>query len=277
MSVASTRTANFTDGTGVLTIGTLDGFAATIGSFLAGTMMSSPATSVAATSFNASTHVLTLFDRADTTLGTLQIGSSVDSLLLGANTSGGFMAGTRISTERGGRGPARRRSGAGGVARTLEPVIWLGHRTVDCSRHPEPRKVWPVHISAHAFGPTRPCRELFLSPDHALHIGDALIPVKHLINGTAIAQVLIDGVTYYHVGLPRHSALIAEHLPAGSYLDTGDRSNFANGGGPIALYPDFASRVREAEGCAPLVVAGAELEAARRWVNGLVGTAMQAA
>jgi len=27
-----------------------------------------------------------------------------------------------------------------------------------------------------------------------------------------------------------------------SYLNTGDRSNFANGAAPIALHPDFASR-----------------------------------
>jgi hypothetical protein len=71
--------------------------------------------------------------------------------------------------------------------------------------------------------------------------------------------------------------LLAENLPAESYLDTGDRSNFANSDGPVALYPDFASRVWDAEGCAPLVVTGPELEAAQRWVNGLAGQAARTA
>jgi len=216
----------------------------------------------------------------------------VNGATLLANGTGGigvapcFVAGTRISTERGEvavedlrigdrvqvvaqrplPGPAPR--SAGGLGRgPAQPVIWIGHRTVDCARHPQPRKVWPVRIEAGAFGPGRPLRELWLSPDHALYIGDVLIPVKHLINGGSIAQVAIDEVTYYHVELPRHAVVLAEGLAAESYLDTGDRSNFANPNGAIALYPDFAPRIWDAAGCAPLVVTGAELEAAQGWVN----------
>jgi hypothetical protein len=149
-------------------------------------------------------------------------------------------------------------------------VIWLGHRTVDCTRHPDPRKVWPVRVSTHAFGPGRPCRDLFLSPDHAVYVGGVLIPVKHLINGTTIAPVQRASVTYHHVELPRHSVLLADGLPAESYLNTGDRANFANGGGHITLHPDFASHAWEAKGCAPLVIAGPPLGAVRKWVNALV-------
>ena len=42
-----------------------------------------------------------------------------------------------------------------------------------------------------------------------------------------------------------------------------DRSDYANGPGPIRLYPDFSARMWEAFGCAPLVVTGPELMAAR--------------
>ena len=175
--------------------------------------------------------------------------------------------------------PLRGRGGAelplprngGGLGRgcqgTSQPVIWLGHRTVDCTRHPDPRKVWPVRVSAGAFGPGRPARNLWLSPDHALYIGEVLIPVKHLINGTTIDQVPCAEVTYYHVELPKHSVLLAEGLAAESYLDVGDRGNFTNGGEPVALYPDFASRNWEANACAPMVVTGPELQAARRWMS----------
>jgi len=162
----------------------------------------------------------------------------------------------------------------GGVA---QPAIWLGHRTVQCAQHPQPQRVWPVRISAGAFGANRPYRDLWLSPDHAVFIGDVLIPVKRLINGTTIVQVPVDEVTYYHVELPRHEVILAEGMPAESYLDTGDRRNFANGGGPVTLFPDFSTRIWEAEGCAPLVVTGPQLDAARRWVNGLAGRAILAA
>jgi hypothetical protein len=140
---------------------------------------------------------------------------------------------------------------------------------VDCTQHPEPHKVWPVRIRAGAFGQGRPCDDLWLSPDHALFVGDVLIPVKYLVNGVTIAQVPVQEVTYYHVELSHHAVLLAEGLPAESYLDTGDRTNFANGGGPITLYPDFSSRVWDAEGCAPLVVTGPQLDSARHWVNAL--------
>jgi hypothetical protein len=75
-------------------------------------------------------------------------------------------------------------------------------------------------------------------------------------------------VSYWHVELPRHDILLAEGLECESYLDTGNRGAFANGGGAVMLHPEFAPpekalRVWEAEACAALVRDGAELEAAR--------------
>jgi collagen type I alpha len=57
--------------------------------------------------------------------------------------------------------------------------------------------------------------------------------------------------------------LLAEGLPAESYLDTGDRDTFDNGGLPLRLHPAFAIRTWEAAGCAPLVVTGPEVERVR--------------
>jgi hypothetical protein len=75
-------------------------------------------------------------------------------------------------------------------------------------------------------------------------------------------------VTYYHVELPRHDVILAEGLPAESYLDIDDRSNFDNGGAVVRMHPDFATRAWEAEGCAEMVVTGAVLEAVRAMVAG---------
>ena len=147
------------------------------------------------------------------------------------------------------------------------PVQWIGHRHVNCRRHPKSEKVWPVRVATGAFGDNLPHRDLWLSPDHAVYVDDVLIPIKRLINGMSIAQVPTDQVTYYHVELPQHDLLLAEGMPAESYLDTGDRSRFANGGQAILLHPDFSARIWEAMGCAPLIVTGPRLVATRQRVN----------
>ena len=82
-----------------------------------------------------------------------------------------------------------------------------------------------------------------------------------------------DTVTYYHIELARHDVILAEGLPAESYLDTGDRSNFTNGGDLIRLFPDFSSdspvatAMWEAKGCAPLIVTGPKLATMRHMLD----------
>ena len=91
--------------------------------------------------------------------------------------------------------------------------------------------------------------------------------MRYLINGTTVRQTPVDEVSYHHVELPRHAVLLAEGMFAESYLDTGGRGNFANGGEPVALHPDFTFRTWDAEGCAPLVVTGPLLQSARERLN----------
>lgn len=66
-----------------------------------------------------------------------------------------FAAGTPLQT------PAREMAvealQEGDLIRTVlgegtSPVVWVGHRTIDCNRHPKPEAVWPVRIRAHALG-----------------------------------------------------------------------------------------------------------------------------
>jgi antigen 43 len=153
----------------------------------------------------------------------------------------------------------------GGVA----PIIWTGSRRIDCSRHADPTRIWPVRIRADAFAPSRPLRDLFLSPDHAIFSDGVLIPVKHLLNGGSIAQVAAVEVTYVHLELPRHAVILAEGLAVESYLDTGDRSGFTGTEGPRALHPVFGSErtdialVMDVLGCAPFRVTGPEVEQTR--------------
>jgi hypothetical protein len=143
-----------------------------------------------------------------------------------------FAEGTEIATKRGMvavealREGDRVRTARDGKFR---PIIWLGHRRVDCRRHPAPAQVWPVRVAVGTFGPDRPYRDLLLSPDHALLVDGVLIPVRYLVNGRTIRQEAWDEVTYWHVELPEHDALYADGVAAESYLDTGNRSAFTDG------------------------------------------------
>jgi len=145
----------------------------------------------------------------------------------------------------------------------LVPTVWIGHRHVDCRRHPRPWDVWPVRVRAGAFAAEMPATDLWLSPDHAVHVDDVLIPVRYLVNGRTIVQEQRDSVTYYHVELPAHDVLLAEGLACESYLDTGNRGAFANGGGVMDLHPDFARDIWTSKACAPLVMEGPVLAKVR--------------
>ena len=137
------------------------------------------------------------------------------------------------------------------------PIRWIGYRRIDCSRHPDPRQVWPVRVGAGAFGEGLPRRDLWLSPDHAVYMRGVLIPIKLLVNGSTIRQIQMNAVTYYHVELSRHDILLAEGLPAESYLDTGNRYMFENGGASLLLHPylehENDQARRDTESCVPFV------------------------
>ena len=153
-----------------------------------------------------------------------------------------FAAGTRIATPRGVIAVERLREGDTVLTISGKPQViqWIGCRTLDCNRHISPERVKPIRIAPHAFGENRPRRALLLSPDHSVFVEDVLIPIKHLLNDTTVTQIDVATVTYYHLELPRHDVVLAEGLPAETYLETGARFAFENGGGAMELHPNFA-------------------------------------
>lgn len=175
-----------------------------------------------------------------------------------------YVSGTKILTERGEVAVEKLQIGemvvtAGGA---LRPIKWIGHRAIDCSRHPDPEIVWPVRVARSAFGDNMPTADLWLSPGHQIVAEGVLIPIKLLENGKSIAQHERSKVEYWHVELDRHDILLAQGMPAESYLDCGNRRAFVNGGEFIELHPDFAPK-HWAETCLPLVLAGAEVQRAK--------------
>ena len=176
-----------------------------------------------------------------------------------------FAAGTRVATLGGEMAVEALRPGDAvlTVEGRVMRVRWVGHRRVACRHHPRPWDVQPVRIGAGAFGPGRPARPLFLSPDHAVACDGVLVPVRYLLNGATVVQGDVEAVTYWHVELERHALLLAEGLACESYLDTGNRGAFANGGAVVALHPDFGRGAWDRLACAPLVTGGAALARVR--------------
>jgi len=142
------------------------------------------------------------------------------------------------------------------------PVVWLGHRTIDCTRPPNPRSVWPILVREGAFAEGVPARDLYLSPGHSVFVEGVLMQAEKLLNGATILQIETDTVEYWHVELESHAILLAENLPAESYLDQGNRTAFINGGDFVEAHPDFQPK-HWAETCAKLVFEGPEMQAAK--------------
>jgi Hint domain len=178
-----------------------------------------------------------------------------------------FVAGTGIATTRG-LVPVEAVHRGDRVCTVLDgdtaEVMWVGHRKLDCARHPNPSKVWPVRVMAHAFGRGMPATDLVLSPDHAVYVDRVLIPIRLLVNDQTVRQELVDRVSYHSIELSQHDVLLANGMPAESHFATDDRAGFSNGGSVIALYPDFSSRAWGLRGCAPVVQTGPILTVVRK-------------
>jgi hypothetical protein len=148
----------------------------------------------------------------------------------------------------------------------LRPIKWIGHRDLDFRRHPDPRPAFPVRIAADAFGPNRPSQDLYLSPGHSVCVdlvGEVFIPAGYLINGATIAQIEVDEVSYWHVELDSHDVLLANNLPAESYMAMGNRGFFEERRGLLPAIEEERERTH-ADFCRPVVLDGPVLAFARQ-------------
>jgi hypothetical protein len=174
-----------------------------------------------------------------------------------------FAAGTRILTATGER--VIESLLQGDIVLTLadgelqaHPVNWVGRRRIDLTVHPRPETVAPIRIRRGAFANNMPHTDLLVSPDHAIFVDGKLICARQMVNGATILQEQdCASVDYYHVELDAHAILLAEGLPAESYLDTGNRGFFGNADEPLILHPDLTDEsdypAREAGSCEPFV------------------------
>lgn len=124
----------------------------------------------------------------------------------------------------------------GHEGRSVSSVQWIGHCSVNPSRHKQPLEVMPVRIRAGAFGNYQPSHDLLVSPGHRIHLDGGLVRAIDLINGATVLQEEVETVEYWHIELALHSVMIANGCEAESYQDTGNRASFDDEFGRV-LHP----------------------------------------
>jgi fibronectin-binding autotransporter adhesin len=142
-----------------------------------------------------------------------------------------FCAGTLIETDRGPVPVEALKAGDRVVTLdgSLLPIRWVGRSTIT-TRWSDPLRVYPICIRAGSLGPNMPDRDLRTSPCHALLLGDVLVQGNALVNGHSIIREtrLPTQFVYYHIELETHELLIANGIPAESFVDNISRMAFDN-------------------------------------------------
>jgi hypothetical protein len=150
-----------------------------------------------------------------------------------------FMPGTMVRTPHGEAAVEHLRIGDLVQSVDGKPVAirWIGRQTV-APRFADELRL-PIRIRAGAIGENVPCRDLLLSPDHAVFIDGALIHAGALVNDTSIVRErrVPTMFIYYHIEVDGHALIAAENTPAETFIDNVDRHRFDNWAEYEALYP----------------------------------------
>ncbi len=176
-----------------------------------------------------------------------------------------FLAGTRIATPAGERRVEELAIGDHVVTADgrVVPVRWVGVQTV-VSLFADRLRTFPIRVTAGALGEELPKRDLLVSPDHALMLDGVLAQAGALVNGTTIVRetAMPERFTYFHVELEDHSLILAEGVPAETFLDTVTRRRFDNFAEYEALYGATVPQLTELP--APRIKSARQLPTALR-------------
>jgi hypothetical protein len=143
-----------------------------------------------------------------------------------------------------------------------KPIKWIGRQDYSAAAVAEAPQHLAVLIRKDALGAGLPRRDVMVSPMHALYLDDVFVPASALVNGVSILRCESEGpVEYIHIELHDHDVLLAEGVPAESFVDDDSRTMFDNASEYYDLY-GFAETRRGFT--APRLEEGYRLEAIRR-------------
>jgi Hint domain len=183
-----------------------------------------------------------------------------------------YCRGTLIMTEQGEVPVERLRIGDRVMtgSREARPIKWIGRRSYSGRFALGQTQILPICITAGALDDGVPRRDLWISPNHAMHLEGVLIEAKDLVNGVSIYQAeTVDQIEYFHIELDSHDLIIAEGAWSESFINDDNRGLFHNAYEYRALYPDMEGM--PAQYCAPRLDSGIEVERARRKIAGRAG------
>jgi hypothetical protein len=163
-----------------------------------------------------------------------------------------YLAGTRILTDRGHVPVEDLRPGTLVATRYggLRPVRWIGTQTLLALG--ARGMLAPVCIRPGALGENQPAHDLWVSPGHAVLLGDHLVCAFLLVNGTTIVQPAHTGeIRYFHIDLGDHDCVLAEGAWAETYYEHLNREAFDNAAEYQAQFPAAAPRIQPT--CLPYV------------------------
>ena len=168
-----------------------------------------------------------------------------------------FLKGTQIRTPNGERKIEELRSGdlvatVSGEAKPIRRVWRQCHKRRNKQRWS--RHIIPIRIARSALGPDTPCRDLFLSPGHALYLDGVLVGALDLVNQLTITRhnaEAMQEIEYFHLKLDRHDVIYAEGAACESMRVTAEKRV----GGLQDAYESMAEGlpVRLEESCAPVI------------------------
>ena len=173
------------------------------------------------------------YNAAQHDLAPLVRGSSTGYIPTGADVFNCFATGTTILTPDGERAIEMLRAGEKVLTHDgrSTPVIWRARQSITNPRNLSLGRS-PVRIDAGALGPNLPNGPLTVTADHALLFDDMLINAGTLVNGTTIRLLPLSEMpsrfNYWHVELEKHECVVANGVPAESFIDYVGRSGFDN-------------------------------------------------
>jgi uncharacterized protein len=166
-----------------------------------------------------------------------------------------FLRGTLILTERGEVAVENLVAGDRVATRFggLRPIVWIGTQKFD-GRFARGTAA-PVRFRPGSLGVGLPHTDLFVSPGHAMLVGEVLAHAGALVNADTITQHDMDGpIEYFHLDLGSHDCVLANGAWAESYFEDRNRDAFHNRADFHARFPGHAP-VRQ-ETCMPILVEG---------------------